>query len=356
MRCWRGSTTTRTSRTARGTPRARATTASALPRRPSRAGGAGERRPAGRGHDVDRRGVPAHAARRERHDQHGDRLRGPGADALPVAAAPRGAAGARSEARAARAARADRRRDDRQGHEPARAVSAEPEAERLLEACPAPLLFPVACGLFAGLRVDEMLHLRPAFDVDLSLGLLIIQPQHDADRKPTWTPKTKKRREVPIAPDLRPFLEQHLDRFASEDWMMPSLMDPARPCPGPHVHRALQAGRRRRGARVRPEAEERRRLSHAPAHLRELAHHARGRPLHGRQAARQLARDGRGDVCPPRARLPAAGRRSAGRRGPTPVDRRCRAERISATGNATDERQFYRFRGKWEIIDIISAK
>lgn len=107
----------------------------------------------------------------------------------------------------------------------------EPEAERLLEACPAPLLFPVACGLFAGLRVDEMLHLRPAFDVDLGLGLLIVQPQHDADRKPTWTPKTKKRREVPIAPDLRPFLEQHLDRYASEDWMMPSQMDPSRQCP-----------------------------------------------------------------------------------------------------------------------------
>jgi integrase len=101
---------------------------------------------------------------------------------------------------------------------------AEPEAERLLEACPEPLLFAVACGLFAGLRVEEMLHLRPAFDVDLRLGLLIVQPQ------PTWTPKTKKRREIPIAPPLRPILERHLDRYAGEEWLMPSGQTPARPC------------------------------------------------------------------------------------------------------------------------------
>lgn len=99
----------------------------------------------------------------------------------------------------------------------------EAEAERLFEACPSPLRFAVACGLFAGLRVDEMLHLRPAFDIDLSLGLLIVQPQ------PSWTPKTKERREVPIAPDLTPIIEHHLAQFASEDWCMPSVMDPSRP-------------------------------------------------------------------------------------------------------------------------------
>lgn len=99
----------------------------------------------------------------------------------------------------------------------------EAEAERLIEACPAPLRFPVACGLFAGLRVDEMLHLRPAFDVDLKHGLLIVQPQ------PTWTPKTKKRREVPIAPDLRPILEAHLEHYASEEWVTPAILDAARP-------------------------------------------------------------------------------------------------------------------------------
>jgi integrase len=99
----------------------------------------------------------------------------------------------------------------------------EAEAERLFEACPAPLRFIVACGLFAGLRVEETLHLRPEFDIDLGLGLIIVQPQ------PTWTPKTKKRREVPIAPDLRPIIEHHLDHHASEDWFVPSVMDPARP-------------------------------------------------------------------------------------------------------------------------------
>jgi integrase len=104
----------------------------------------------------------------------------------------------------------------------------EPEAERLLEGCPEPLLFPVACGLFAGLRIDEMLHLRPAFDVDLALGLLIVQPQY-VEGKPSWTPKTKKRREVPIAPDLRPILERHLDRYASEEWVVPALLDATRP-------------------------------------------------------------------------------------------------------------------------------
>lgn len=94
----------------------------------------------------------------------------------------------------------------------------EAEAERLLEACPEPLLFPVACGIYAGLRVEEMLHLRPAFDVDLEQSLLIVQPQ------PGWTPKDKERRFVPIAGDLRPLLETHLERYASESWLVPSPM------------------------------------------------------------------------------------------------------------------------------------
>lgn len=101
----------------------------------------------------------------------------------------------------------------------------EKEAERLMEACPAPLRFAVACGLFAGLRVDEMLHLRPGFDVDLKHGLLIVQKQ------PTWEPKTKKRREVPIAAPLRPILEHHLAEFASEEWVMPAMLDATKPFP-----------------------------------------------------------------------------------------------------------------------------
>lgn len=100
---------------------------------------------------------------------------------------------------------------------------AEEEAERLFEACPDPLLCPVALGPFAGLRVEEMLHLRPAFDIDLERTLLIIQPQ------PDWTPKDKERRFVPIAPPLLPLLERHLATYASDAWLMPSPVDPTRP-------------------------------------------------------------------------------------------------------------------------------
>jgi integrase len=99
----------------------------------------------------------------------------------------------------------------------------EVEAERLLAACPGRLLCPVAIGLFAGLRIDEVMHLRPAYDVDLSLGLLTVQEQ------PGWRPKSGKRRFVPIAAPLRPLLEAQLARYASEDWLVPSPVDATRP-------------------------------------------------------------------------------------------------------------------------------
>jgi integrase len=93
----------------------------------------------------------------------------------------------------------------------------KPEAERLLAATPQRLLFPVMAGLFAGLRIDEMAHLRTAFDVDLRLNLLSIQEQ------PEWRPKTKRsRRHVPIAAPLRPVLEHHLAHYASEEWVTPA--------------------------------------------------------------------------------------------------------------------------------------
>lgn len=101
----------------------------------------------------------------------------------------------------------------------------EDEAQRVLAATPAPLLFPVACGLFAGFRVGEMLHLRPSFDVDLELGTLAVK-----DQRPLWSPKTKRSvRVVPIAAPLRPLLEAHLAHYASERWVLPSLRDPAEP-------------------------------------------------------------------------------------------------------------------------------
>lgn len=101
----------------------------------------------------------------------------------------------------------------------------EDEAQRLLAATPAPLLFPVMCGLFAGFRIGEILHLRPSFDVDLELGTLAVK-----DQRPIWTPKTKRSiRVVPIAEPLRPILERHLSRYASARWVIPSLRDPDEP-------------------------------------------------------------------------------------------------------------------------------
>lgn len=100
----------------------------------------------------------------------------------------------------------------------------ESEAERLLAATPATMLFPVACGLLAGLRIEEALHLRPPpFDIDLERGLLIIQARDG------WQPKNGKMRHVPIADDLRPILEMHLERYASEQWMCPSILNPRLP-------------------------------------------------------------------------------------------------------------------------------
>lgn len=95
----------------------------------------------------------------------------------------------------------------------------EGEAERLLMACPERLLCPVAIGLFAGLRVDEVCHLRTQYDVDLDLGLITVQIQ------PGWVPKGKKRRDIPIAAALRPLIERHLELYASEDWLTPSIQD-----------------------------------------------------------------------------------------------------------------------------------
>lgn len=100
----------------------------------------------------------------------------------------------------------------------------EPEAQVLLAATPRPLLFPVAAGLLGGFRIDEVCHFRPAHDVDRELWLLSVQKQ------PTWQPKTKRSlRHVPVAERLRAILEYHLAHYASDDWVMPALRNPARP-------------------------------------------------------------------------------------------------------------------------------
>lgn len=98
------------------------------------------------------------------------------------------------------------------------------EAAALFAVTPPQLLFPIAAGLLAGLRISETLHLRPAFDVDLETGVLIIQ------RQPEWSPKTKRSiRHVPISDALRPLLTQHLARYASEAWVVPAFSDDRRP-------------------------------------------------------------------------------------------------------------------------------
>lgn len=94
----------------------------------------------------------------------------------------------------------------------------ESEAADLLTVTPARLRVLVALGLFAGLRVDEACHLRPGIDVNLETGTVSVQKQE------TWKPKTKRSiRHVAISSALRPILTAHLDRFANESWVSPSL-------------------------------------------------------------------------------------------------------------------------------------
>lgn len=99
----------------------------------------------------------------------------------------------------------------------------EPEAGRLIDATPTMLLFPVLCGLLAGLRIDETVHLRPGHDIDTTRWLITVQEQ------PGWHPKNRKRRFVPIAKQLRPVIQHHLAHYASEQWMLPSAVNDERP-------------------------------------------------------------------------------------------------------------------------------
>lgn len=91
------------------------------------------------------------------------------------------------------------------------------EADALVARTPAPYRFTVACGLLAGLRIGETLHLRPTLDVDLEMGVINVRKQ------PDWRPKTKRAvRMVPMADPLRELAAAHVREFASESWMHPS--------------------------------------------------------------------------------------------------------------------------------------
>jgi integrase len=91
----------------------------------------------------------------------------------------------------------------------------ESEAERIMVATPDRFQAMVALGLFAGLRIGEVLHLRPPpFDVDLELGVLFVQGRDG------WTPKGRLNRELPISSALEPYLERHVEEFAGETYML----------------------------------------------------------------------------------------------------------------------------------------
>jgi integrase len=84
----------------------------------------------------------------------------------------------------------------------------EDEAELLLAAAPARFQLAIALGLFAGLRVGEIMQLRPGIDLDLERGMLFVQAREG------WRPKSGRNREVPISTALRPYVEAHLEHLA----------------------------------------------------------------------------------------------------------------------------------------------
>lgn len=76
------------------------------------------------------------------------------------------------------------------------------EAARLLEAADPYWRAFIALGLYAGLRLGEILYLRWG-DVDLQRGLLSVQPHGE------WQPKNREVRRIPLAPALLSSLEEH---------------------------------------------------------------------------------------------------------------------------------------------------
>lgn len=105
------------------------------------------------------------------------------------------------------------------------------EAEALFAATPDQLRFPVAAGLLGGLRVSEMLHLRPPpLDVDLTAATLAVQEKEWGGRE--WSPKTKgSKRKVNMNDELAAILQHHLEHYASPQWLVPSRVNGSIPMP-----------------------------------------------------------------------------------------------------------------------------
>lgn len=101
----------------------------------------------------------------------------------------------------------------------------EAELAKLFEATPPSARFAVYCGAMAGLRADEMLHLRAGIDVDLEMGAVTVRDQEG------WKPKTKRsRRTIPMAAALRSAANAHiLNGNARHGWMMPGFKTPEKP-------------------------------------------------------------------------------------------------------------------------------
>lgn len=109
---------------------------------------------------------------------------------------------------------------DRDEHVPERQATrvrflSEEEAALVLTASPARITLAVALGLFAGLRIGEILMLRAGIDVDREHGMLFIQAREG------WKPKYGKNREVPISSALLPYLDAHLETIGEADYLFP---------------------------------------------------------------------------------------------------------------------------------------
>lgn len=109
---------------------------------------------------------------------------------------------------------------DRDEHVPAHQQTrvrflVEAEAEAVLTAAPTRVQLLVALGLFAGLRLGEILMLRAGIDVDTEHGVLFVQARDG------WQPKYGKNREVPISSALRPYLDRHLATIGGAPYLFP---------------------------------------------------------------------------------------------------------------------------------------
>lgn len=77
-----------------------------------------------------------------------------------------------------------------------------------------------ALGCLLGLRVDEVMHLRTGIDVDLSKGLVKVQPR---EGEFAWRPKHDNSvRDIPVTPAAREILQHHAERYAGDRYFIVS--------------------------------------------------------------------------------------------------------------------------------------